>query len=232
MVAFGEAQTCRRQILLAYFGDKQAEPCANCDICLNPPRQIEVTEEARKALSCVYRVGQRFGIGHVIDVLRGSKGKRLLQLGHNRLSTYGIGEDRGRDFWSAVLRHLINQGYLLQDIANYSVLSLTKDAGPLLRGEISLTMPEPRVRATARKEKPKALGTLEYDVELFEQLRKLRKQIADEDNVPHFVVFSDGSLAEMAAVRPQNDTEMLAVTGVGKYKLERYGTRFLTVLGQ
>ncbi len=232
MVAFGEAQTCRRQILLAYFGDKLAKPCANCDICLNPPRQIEVTEEARKALSCVYRVGQRFGIGHVIDVLRGSKGKRLLQLRHNQLSTYGIGEDRPRDFWSALLRHLINQGYLLQDIANYSVLSLTKESGPLLRGEISLSMPEPRIRAAIRKEKSKPLGVFDYDETLFEQLRKLRKQIADEDNVPPFVIFSDASLAEMAAVCPRNEAEMLAVTGVGEYKLERYGARFLTVLRQ
>jgi ATP-dependent DNA helicase RecQ len=234
MVAFGEAQTCRRQILLNYFGDKLAEPCGNCDICLHPPQQIEVTEEARKALSCVFRVGQRFGIGHIIEVLRGSKNQRLLKLGHDRLSTYGIGADRSHDFWAALLRHLINQGYLLQDIGNYSILSLTAAAGPLLKGELPLTMPEPRVRAVTKKARAKSrarlVGDLEYDQDLFEKLRALRKEIATEHGVPPFVVFSDTSLVEMAALRPRNEGEMLDITGVGKYKLEHYGGRFLEVL--
>ncbi|MEN8134818.1 MAG: DNA helicase RecQ [Thermodesulfobacteriota bacterium] len=232
MVAFGEAQTCRRQILLGYFGDQLGEPCGNCDICLNPPQQIEVTEEARKALSCVYRVGQRFGLGYIIEVLRGSKNQRLLKLGHDRLSTYGIGADQPRDFWSALLRHLINQGFLCQDIANYSVLTLTKEAGPLLKGEQTLTMPKPRIRTTAKKAKAKAkpIGDLKYDQNLFEKLRELRKKIAAEQGVPPFVVFSDASLAEMAAVRPQDNGAMLTITGVGKHKLEHYGARFLKVL--
>lgn len=232
MVAFGEAQSCRRQILLGYFGDKLSQGCGNCDICLNPPRQIEVTEEARKALSCVYRVGQRFGMGHILEVLRGSKNQRLLKLGHDRLSTYGIGADRSRDFWAALLRHLINQGFLLQDITNYSILSLTREAGPLLRGEQAFFMAEPRVRAPAKKAKTrrKLVSDLEYDQDLFEKLRELRKQIAVEQGVPPFVVFSDTSLVEMAAARPQNDGEMLGIIGVGKYKLEHYGPRFLKVL--
>ncbi len=230
MVAFGEAQTCRRQILLAYFGDKEFPPCGNCDICLNPPAEIEVTEDARKALSCVYRVGQRFGIGHVIDVLRGSKGKRLLKLGHDRLSTYGIGGDKPRDFWSALMRYLINKGYLFQDIDNYSVISLTDDSWPLLRGEISLNMPEPRIRDTSKKATGSSLDNLKYDQNLFEELRKLRKDIADADNVPPFVVFSDASLIEMAALIPQDDNAFLAIAGVGKYKLDRYGAKFLEVL--
>jgi ATP-dependent DNA helicase RecQ len=234
MVAFGEAQTCRRQILLGYFGDKPAAGCGNCDICLHPPGVIEVTEEARKALSCVFRVGQRFGIGHVIEVLRGSKNQRLLKLGHDRLSTYGIGADRSQDFWAALLRHLINQGFLFQDIANYSIISLTEAAGPLLKGDLPLTMPEPRVRAAGKKTKAKSraklVGDLEYDQNLFEKLRALRKEIATEQGVPPFVVFSDTSLVEMAAARPRNEEEMLGITGVGKYKLERYGARFLAVL--
>jgi ATP-dependent DNA helicase RecQ len=232
MVAFGEAQSCRRRILLGYFGDNQSEACGNCDICLNPPQQIEVTEEARKALSCVYRVGQRFGIGHIIEVLRGSKNQRLLKLGHDRLSTYGIGADQPRDFWSALLRNLINQGFLFQDIANYSVLTLTREAGPLLKGEQSMTMPEPRIRTSARKAKakPKSTGDFEYDQGLFEKLRELRKEIATEQGVPPFVVFSDASLAEMAAVIPKDDESMLAITGVGQHKLERYGGRFMEVL--
>ncbi|MDH3995647.1 MAG: DNA helicase RecQ, partial [Desulfobulbaceae bacterium] len=232
MVAFGEAQSCRRRILLGYFGDKLGRDCGNCDICLNPPQQIDVTEEARKALSCVYRVGQRFGMGHILEVLRGSKNQRLIQLGHDRLSTYGIGADRPREFWAALLRHLINQGFLLQDIANYSILSLTGEAGPLLRGEQAFIMPEPRLRAPVKKEKSrrKPVGDREYDQNLFEKLRKLRKEIAVEQGVPPFVVFSDTSLVEMAALRPRNDGEMLDITGVGKYKLEHYGPRFLKVL--
>ncbi|MEN8142369.1 MAG: DNA helicase RecQ [Thermodesulfobacteriota bacterium] len=232
MVAFGEAQSCRRQILLGYFGDKPSEACGNCDICLNPPREIEVTEEARKALSCVYRVGQRFGIGHIIEVLRGSKNQRLLKLRHDQLSTYGIGADQPRDFWSALLRHLINQGFLCQDIANYSILTLTKEAGPLLRGEQSLSMPEPRIRTSAKKQKAKKrpLGDLEYDRDLFEKLRELRKEIATEQGVPPFVVFSDATLAEMAAALPRSDEDLLAITGVGKHKLEKYGSRFLEAL--
>ena len=232
MVAFGEAQSCRRRILLGYFGDKLGRDCGNCDICLNPPQQIDVTEEARKALSCVYRVGQRFGMGHILEVLRGSKNQRLIQLGHDRLSTYGIGADRPREFWAALLRHLINQGFLLQDIANYSILSLTGEAGPLLRGEQAFIMPEPRLRAPVKKEKSrrKPVGDREYDQNLFEKLRKLRKGIAVELGVPPFVVFSDTSLVEMAALRPRNDGEMLDITGVGKYKLEHYGPRFLKVL--
>ena len=232
MVAFGEAQSCRRRILLGYFGDKLGRDCGNCDICLNPPQQIDVTEEARKALSCVYQVGQRFGMGHILEVLRGSKNQRLIQLGHDRLSTYGIGADRPREFWAALLRHLINQGFLLQDIANYSILSLTGEAGPLLRGEQAFIMPEPRLRAPVKKEKSrrKPVGDREYDQNLFEKLRKLRKEIAVELGVPPFVVFSDTSLVEMAALRPRNDGEMLDITGVGKYKLEHYGPRFLKVL--
>jgi ATP-dependent DNA helicase RecQ len=232
MVAFGEAQSCRRQILLGYFGDKLNQGCGNCDICLNPPRQIEVTEEARKALSCVYRVGQRFGMGHILEVLRGSKNQRLLKLGHDKLSTYGIGADRPRDFWAALLRHLINQGFLFQDIANYSILSLTKEAGPLLKGEQTFIMPEPRIRPAVKKTKArrKPVGDIEYDQSLFEKLRELRKEIAVEQGVPPFVVFSDTSLVEMAAVRPQNDGEMLDIIGVGKYKLQHYGPRFLKVL--
>jgi len=232
MVAFGEAQSCRRQILLSYFGDKLNEPCGNCDICLNPPEQIEVTEEARKALSCVYRVGQRFGLGYIIEVLRGSKNQRLLKLGHDRLSTYGVGADQPRDFWSALLRHLINHGFLFQDIANYSILTLTREAGPLLKGEQTLTMPKPRIRTAAKKAKArrKPVSDFEYDQDLFEKLRELRKEIAVEQGVPPFVVFSDASLAEMAAVRPQDDGGMLGITGVGKYKLEHYGARFLKIL--
>ena len=204
MIGFGEAQSCRRRVLLGYFGENLAENCGNCDICLQPPETIDVTEDARKALSCVYRVGQRFGVGHVIDVLRGSKNQRIIQLGHDRLSTYGIGKDQAQEYWGALLRHLVHHGYLFQDLDNYSILSLTEAARPLLQGNETLSMAKPRTRpAAAAKTTAKKKGIdFEYDPGLFEQLRILRKKLADQEGVPPFVIFSDATLAEMAAVRP------------------------------
>lgn len=228
MVGFAEALSCRRRILLGYFGERMEEDCGNCDICLNPPELIDVTEDARKALSCVYRVGQRFGMMHVIDVLRGSKKERVLQLGHDRLSTYGIGGERSADYWSSLLHHLVHHGYLNQDVSDYSVLKLTQDAGPLLRGEKTLTMAEPRVKATpAPKSARRKAGEIDYDHALFEKLRALRKQLADREGVPPFVIFSDASLAEMAARLPVRKDDFRSIHGVGDYKLERYGLIFI-----
>jgi ATP-dependent DNA helicase RecQ len=231
MVGFAEALSCRRRILLGYFGEISAEDCGNCDICLSPPELLDVTEDARKALSCVYRVGQRFGMGHVIDVLRGSKGERLLQLRHDQLSTYGIGADQTQEYWSSLLRHLVHQGFLQQDVANYSVLKLNDSAWPLLRGEEKLAMARPRVRtAPAAKGVRRKVGSLEYDQELFEELRVLRKQLADTAGVPPFVIFADTTLAEMAATLPMDSLALMRVHGVGMHKLERYGTAFLEVI--
>ncbi len=228
MVGFAEALSCRRQILLNYFGERLDEPCGNCDICLNPPQMVDVTEDARKALSCVFRVGQRFGMGHVIDVLRGSQNQRLLQLRHDRLSTYGIGNDRSKEYWGTILRHLIHQGYLQQDIGNFSVLKLTDAARPLLQGKACLSMAQPRDREKAAK-KParRQVSALDYDRELFDRLRLVRKKLADAAGVPPFVIFSDTALAEMAAFLPDDDDSFLRIHGVGLHKLKQYGTAFL-----
>ncbi len=232
MVGFAEAMSCRRRILLGYFGERLQEDCGNCDVCLDPPEVMDVTEDARKALSCVYRVGQRFGMGHVIDVLRGSKKERVANLRHDRLSTYGIGADKSPDYWSTLLRHLVHHGYLLQDVGDYSVLKLTPSAGPLLRGELTITMAEPRVKAaaglkSASKAARRKAGDIDYDPGLFERLRALRKQLADREGVPPFVIFSDVSLAEMAAILPRTENEFHGIHGVGKHKIERYGPYFL-----
>jgi ATP-dependent DNA helicase RecQ len=227
MVAFAESGTCRRRALLGYFGETLAEDCGNCDICLNPPQRYDASEDAQKALSCVYRVGQRFGIGHVIEVLRGAKTQRIYDLRHDQLSTYGIGREKSQDHWSHLLRQLIHYGYLEQDIGNYSVLKLTEAARPLLRGEIELTITEPRVKAVRKKRPERKIVGLEYDQELFNQLRGLRKQIADRDGVPPYVVFGDASLAEMAATLPTDQEAFLQVNGVGKAKLQRYGHEFM-----
>ena len=227
MVAFAESGTCRRRALLGYFGETLEKDCGNCDICLNPPERYDASEDARKALSCVYRVGQRFGIGHVIEVLRGAKTQRIFDLRHDKLSTYGIGRDQNQDHWSHLLRQLIHYGYLEQDIGNYSVLKLTEAARPLLRGEIELTITKPRIKPGRKKRAERKIVGLEYDQELFNQLRVLRKQIADRDEVPPYVVFGDASLAEMAATLPTDKDAFLQINGVGQTKLQRYGNEFM-----
>ena len=231
MVGFAEALTCRRRVLLGYFGEDLEDDCGNCDICLIPPERFDATEEAQKALSCVYRVGQRFGMGHVIDVLRGSHNQRIQSLGHDRLSTYGIGRDRSQESWGGLLRQLVHLGYLSQDMGNYAVLKLTEKARPLLRGEERLTLARPRLRPSASKATQKKVrGEFHYDEELFQQLRVLRKQLADEQLIPPFVVFGDATLLEMAARRPKNSEELAMISGVGAHKLGRYGPAFLRVI--
>jgi ATP-dependent DNA helicase RecQ len=176
MVAFAEAATCRRRILLGYFDERMEENCGNCDICLHPPEMNDVTQDARKALSCVYRVGQRFGMGHVIDVLRGSKKERIMQLGHDRLSTYGIGADRSQEYWGGLLHHLLYEGFLRQDVGNYSVLTLTHAARSVLQGKKTLTMATPRVKSVGvSKSAHRKVDDEEYDEALFRRLRILGK---------------------------------------------------------
>ena len=227
MVAFAESGTCRRRALLGYFGETLEKDCGNCDICLNPPERYDASEDARKALSCVYRVGQRFGIGHVIEVLRGAKTQRIFDLRHDQLSTYAIGREQNQDHWSHLLRQLIHFGYLEQDIGNYSVLKLTEAARPLLRSETDLMITRPRIKAGRKKRQERKIVGLEYDQELFNQLRILRKEIADRDGVPPYVVFGDASLAEMAATLPTDQEAFLQVNGVGQAKLQRYGSQFI-----
>ncbi|WP_432460442.1 DNA helicase RecQ [Agarivorans sp. QJM3NY_25] len=230
IVAFAEAQTCRRQVLLNYFGEYLAKPCGNCDICLDPPKQYDGLEDAQKALSCVYRLGQRFGIGYVIEVLRGSMSQRVLEQGHDKLSTHGIGKQSGHEHWMSVLRQLIHLGLLQQNIARSSVLQLTEAARPFLKGEQGLSLAVPRLNTTKQSKKNAAYGV--YDKRLFALLRNLRKRLADQESVPPFVVFNDATLIEMAQRLPQTQHEMLSISGVGLKKLERYGHQFLALIGQ
>ncbi|QOJ32799.1 MAG: DNA helicase RecQ [Gammaproteobacteria bacterium] len=234
MVAFAESLTCRRQVLLGYFGESLAEPCGNCDVCLDPPEHMDATEAARKALSCIYRVGQRFGMKHVVDVLRGADTERIRQLGHQRLSTWGIGQDLGEAEWMSILRQLIHRGYLVQDIANYSVLRLTEAARPLLRGETTLQLARPARKAKAAARSGATTGhaveLAAADRPLFEALRSLRRELAASQGVPPYVVFGDVTLVEMSQARPRDPEALLRITGVGQVKLERYGAAFLEVL--
>ncbi len=233
MVAMAESQTCRRRVLLNYFGEQLENDCGNCDICLDPPERFDARVDAQKALSCVYRVEQRYGIKYVIDVLRGADTDRIRQLGHNHLSTYGIGSHRSEQEWASIIRQLIHHGFLIQDIANYSVLKLTDRARPLLRGEIELELAKPRLQEKAKAKKRSRTGIHgDYDEALFEQLRQLRKQLADEQGVPPYIIFGDASLAQMAREKPLEQQDLLAISGVGQHKLEKYGDDFLNAIAE
>ncbi|MGR5238304.1 ATP-dependent DNA helicase RecQ [Vibrio alfacsensis] len=230
MSAFAEAQTCRRQVLLNYFGEYRDKPCGNCDICLDPPKHFDATEEARKALSCVYRVNQSFGMGYVVEVLRGMQNIRVRENGHDKITTYGLGRDHSHDYWVSIFRQLIHKGLLFQNITRNSTLQLTEEARPLLRGDVSLELAVPRLDTAARAAKSDKLTSKNYDKKLFAKLRKLRKSIADEDGLPPYVVFSDATLIDMAEILPTSYGEMLAVSGVGQRKLEKYADPFLDLI--
>ncbi|PJC84964.1 ATP-dependent DNA helicase RecQ [Vibrio sp. HA2012] len=230
MHAFAEAQTCRRQVLLNYFGEYREKPCGNCDICLDPPKHFDATEAAQKALSCVYRVNQNFGMNYVVEVLRGMQNIRVREQGHDKLSTYGIGREHSHDYWISIMRQLIHKGLLLQNITRNSTLQLTEEARPLLRGEMTLELAVPRLDTSARSARSDKLANRHYDKALFSKLRKLRKSIADENDLPPYVVFSDATLMDMAEILPTSYGEMLAVNGVGQVKLERYANPFLDLI--
>ena len=231
MIGLAESLACRRRVLLNYFGEPLESDCGNCDVCLDPPERFDATDDARKALSCVYRVGQRFGVGHVVDVLRGADNERVRALGHARLSTYGIGREKSEHEWTSLIRQLIHHGYLMQDVGNYSVLKLTEAARPLLRGEKVLELARPRVREQPRKKRPRANAESGvYDETLFEELRALRKRLADARGVPPYIIFGDTTLVQMARDMPVDDETLLQVVGVGRHKLEQYGAAFLDAI--
>ena len=236
MIAFSEATTCRRRVLLGYFGEPLLEDCGNCDVCLDPPELYEATIDAQKALSAVYRTGQRFGIGHVIDVLRGHDTEKIRQWGHDRLSVFGVGSGSSADDWTAVIRQLIHHGYLRQDIASFSALKLTDTARPVLQGEVELRFAKARVKTPGsgsgakRAKRSAALDGTDVDELLFDRLRELRRVLAADQGVPAYVVFADHSLADMAARKPASAEEFLGCHGVGEAKLERYGAVFLAAI--
>jgi len=232
MIAFAETLTCRRRVLLNYFGEDLKRDCGNCDICSDPPECYDATVDARKALSCVYRVGQRFGIRHVIDVLRGADNERIRRLHHGELSTYGIGSERSDADWTSLFRQLIHRGYLIQDIANYSVLKLTEEARPLLKGELQLELAKPRLRERSKKKRKLVAPVEGRDELLFEQLRELRKELAAKEGVAPFMVFGDAALTQMSILIPSTQAEFLEVNGVGEKKLEKYGEVFLQEIAE
>jgi len=230
MVGFAESLTCRRRVLLGYLGETMVDDCGNCDICLDPPERFDATEAARKVLSCVYRVGQSFGIKHVVDVLRGADNERIRKFDHEQVSTYGIGMEHTQAEWLSIVRQLIHRGYLVQDIATFSVLKLTAPALGVLKNEQGVELARPRIKEKAKKKPAIAMELDSDDLRLFEDLRALRKILAKENGVPPYVIFGDASLVEMSRVRPRNEIEFLGINGVGQVKLERHGGAFLEVI--
>jgi ATP-dependent DNA helicase RecQ len=233
LLGWCEVTDCRRRSLLAYFGDDLEDDCGNCDVCLHPPDVFDGTEAAQKILSTVYRTGQRFGAVHVIDVLMGKDTQKIQQHEHHNLSVYGIGAELEQKQWRSILRQLVVVGLLTIDSAGYGALQLSASSRPLLRGEVSLPLRRDLLTKTKeRTVKRKGAEIAAEDQELFDALRDCRKRLADEHDVPPYVIFHDATLQQMAADKPRTDSGLIAISGVGQTKLERYGAAFLSVIGE
>ena len=240
LIGYCESTACRRQSLLTYFGETHAGACGNCDNCLHPPTTWDATEAARKALSCVYRTGQRFGAAHMIDVLRGADTAKVRQFGHDSVSTYGIGSGLDVRQWRGVFRQLVAGGLLDTDLEAHGALRLTAAATPLLRGEQTLLLraeapKRERTRTRTRTDdgKRKATPVIELPADAatrFAALREWRSGIAREQGVPPYVIFHDATLRSIALESPRNLDAMSTIAGVGASKLERYGNAVIAAL--
>ncbi|MEP7155954.1 MAG: RQC domain-containing protein, partial [Betaproteobacteria bacterium] len=236
LLGFCESTGCRRQSLLHYFGEHAPKACGNCDNCLNPAETWDGTMAAQKALSCVYRTGQRFGVAHLVDVLLGKSTEKTQQFGHDRLPTFGVGTELTDLQWRGVFRQLTATGYLSVDIEGYGGLRLTPASKPVLKGEETVTL---RAQAATKVKKSRRDSTQRskerndisaHDETLWQALRETRLRLAREQGVPPYVIFHDATLQEMLAKRPQNMAEFATISGVGERKLLRYGEAFLDVL--
>ncbi|MEW8092075.1 MAG: DNA helicase RecQ [Candidatus Thiodiazotropha endolucinida] len=231
MLAFCEITTCRRQTLLAYFDDHLEHPCGNCDTCLQPPETWDATVASQMALSCVHRTGQRFGVNHLIDVLLGKESDRILQFGHHRVSTFGIGKDLTATEWRTVYRQLIARGLLAVDLEGYGGLRLTQASRPVLRGETRLMLRKARkMGAKQQRKQPRIAEISDRNQAIWQALRNLRLELAQTQGVPAYVIFHDATLIEMAEKRPRDKQQLALISGVGDHKLERYGDAFLSLL--
>ena len=233
LLGYCESMQCRRQVLLAGFGETYPKPCGNCDNCLTPPAAWDATVPAQKALSCVYRSGQRFGVGHLIDILRGSDAERLIQLGHDKLSTYGIGRDLDARSWRGVFRQLVAASLLEVDPTAHGGLRLTDASRDVLKGRRQMMMrrESPATRERERSSGPRTgLPVQPQDLALFNALRGLRAELAREQNVPAFVIFHDSTLRNIAEQRPTSVDALGRVGGIGGSKLSRYGEQLVEIV--
>jgi ATP-dependent DNA helicase RecQ len=230
MLGLCEITTCRRQALLNYFGEVLPEPCGNCDTCLEPVATWDGTEAARMALSAVYRTGQRFGVNHLVEVLRGSDSDKVIQFDHHLLPTYGVGRDLDNNQWRSVFRQLVARGYLSVDLERFGALRLEQKCRPLLRGEEQIELRRDIKRKSTRQQTRTQLPADIDDVALWEALREHRRGLAEEQGVPPYVIFHDRTLQEMCAILPTDLVQFGRLTGVGDRKLQKYGAGFLQVI--
>ncbi len=232
MLAYCEAARCRRVVLLNYFGE-DAQPCGNCDVCLDPPQTWDAMVAAQKLMSAVLRTGSRFGAGHLIDILRGKATERVRQLRHDQLPTFGVGADLDDMAWRGLARQLVALGLLHADPERYGALGLTSAAWPVLRGEGQLQLRRVRPARAGKQRLPLSRGAKPetgVDAVLLYRLRALRRELAQAQNVPAYVVFHDATLLELARLRPSTESALRLISGIGEHKLKRYGARLLEVL--
>ena len=231
LVAYCEAATCRRKALLVYFDDVYVE-CGNCDNCLNPPTLIDGTELAQMALSVISTTGEYFGTVHIVNVVRGTLTEKVLQRRHNELSNFGVGKERPKEFWQALIRQLLAAGHISVDIQRYGALRISDTGRKILSSDTVFNYKKINSGSllpsgNSQKSLPKIIGVNE---ELLAKLKVKRLDIAREKRVPAFVIFSDRSLTEMAANRPQSESQFLEINGVGPQKLKEYGKTFLSLI--
>ncbi|WP_433886458.1 DNA helicase RecQ [Pseudomonas vranovensis] len=236
MLALCEETRCRRQTLLNYFDEELPQPCGHCDNCIDGVQTWDATEPARQALSAVYRTGQRYGVGHLVDVLLGRDNEKIRNFGHEKLAVYGVGKDRSEHDWRSLFRQLVARGLADIDLEGYGGLRLSDTCRPLLRGEVSLELrkdlkPQTSSKGSSSGGSPASQLVRGEEREQWEALRTLRRKLAEEHGVPPYVIFPDSTLLEMLRSQPTSLSEMGRVSGVGARKLERYGEAFLEVLG-
>jgi ATP-dependent DNA helicase RecQ len=235
LLGYCESAGCRRQVLLGYFGEREHGACGNCDVCLSPVESWDGTVTAQKAISAVYRTGQRFGVGHLVDVLTGRTTDRIAELGHDRLKTFGVGAELDKAGWQSVFRQLVAQGHLVVDVEGHGGIHLGESAASVLRGEATVQLrKDPSARKVARRrtmgEARPAATLAAGDEPLWDALRRKRLELAREQSLPPYVIFHDATLLEMVHRRPKDLAELGRIPGIGKSKLDRYGETFLAVL--
>jgi ATP-dependent DNA helicase RecQ len=236
LLGFCETATCRRQVLLGYFGEREHPPCGNCDNCLRPARVWDGVVAAQKALSAVFRTGQRFGVGHLVDVLRGQVTERVQRFGHDKLKTFGVGTELDKREWQSVFRQLVAQGHLAVDVEGHGGLHLGETAPAVLRGEVKIAFRGDGAEAKPSRKRERGAAAsgdrtvAPGDEALWQALRARRLELAREQSVPPYVIFHDATLLEMVRRRPADLGAMSVIPGVGRSKLDRYGETFLAVI--
>ena len=228
MLSLCETTRCRRQYLLNYFEEELDKNCGNCDSCLEPGEVWDATVDAQKILSVIYKTGQTFGAGHLIDVIRGSQNQKVLSKGHHKLSVYGIGKDQTSTHWNTILRQLLNLGYVKIQNWDYRNLVLTQKSIEILKAQNTLTLRKTKLKKTKAKTGLRLKEQEHGRNDLFQELRELRKEIAEENKIPPYLVFGDRSLHDMCTLIPRSRDEFLLVNGVGQSKCEKYADLFLT----